>query len=205
MPLRKYLLLTIRQKEEVMVVGAVRDPETGQLTYGGNRRVDPSLRPFLCTRVEPNGSPQDVDVVNGNIFFVPDSIARAIGNLDPIFEHGMGDTDYSMRARKPGTAYFADCWLCWLLFAQSSTGTHKDGALAMTGRLQKCSRARVCPGVHGLSCAGVTAGHCGPFILSGPIPKSFSAARDGLMKESSVHNYEELNLLQPDKRKGSFH
>ena len=124
-------------EEDVMVVGAVRDPDTGRLTYGGNRRVDSYLRPFLCTRVEPSGAPQDVDVVNGNVLFVPDTIARTLGNLDPVFEHSMGDTDYSMRARKRGVRILQTAGYVGFCPQNPSKGTHKDGALGMTGRLRQ--------------------------------------------------------------------
>lgn len=124
-------------EEEVMVVGAVCDPDSGRLTYGGNRRVDPILRPFLCERVEPSGTPQDVDVVNGNVFLVPDAIARAMGNLDPVFEHGMGDTDYSMRARKRGLRILQTAGFVGCCSHNSTTGTHKDGALGISGRLRQ--------------------------------------------------------------------
>jgi GT2 family glycosyltransferase len=124
-------------EEEVMVVGAVCDPETGQRTYGGNRRVDPFLRPFLCTRVEPNGTPQDVDVVNGNVFFVPDAIARVLGNLDPIFEHAMGDTDYSMRARKREMRILQTAGYVGSCSRNAVRGSHKDSTLNMSSRLQE--------------------------------------------------------------------
>jgi GT2 family glycosyltransferase len=124
-------------KEDVMVVGAVRDPVTGHLTYGGNRRVDPRLRPFLCTRTEPNGTPQDVDVVNGNIFYVPDKIARRLGNLDPVFEHGMGDTDYSMRARKRGLRILLTAGYVGTCSHNHAKGTYKDSTLNVAGRLRK--------------------------------------------------------------------
>lgn len=123
--------------KEVMVVGAVCDPETGRLTYGGNRRVDPYLHPFLCTRVVPNGAPQDVDVVNGNVIFVPDTIARTLGNLDPLFEHGMGDTDYSMRARKRGMRILQTAGYIGTCSHNPSKGTYKDGALGMSERLRQ--------------------------------------------------------------------
>jgi GT2 family glycosyltransferase len=121
--------------EEVMVVGAVRDPDKGQMTYGGNRRVAPYLRPFLYVQMEPNGTPQDVDVVNGNVLFVPDAIARALGNLDPVFEHGMGDTDYSMRARKRGLRILQTAGYVGSCSHNPQTGTHKDGTLGMSRRL----------------------------------------------------------------------
>jgi GT2 family glycosyltransferase len=124
-------------EEAVMVVGAVRDPESGRMSYGGNRRVDPLLRPFLCTRVEPNGLPQDVDVINGNVVFVPDSVARALGNLDPVFEHAMGDTDYSMRARQRGLRILQTGRYVGLCSPNPLKGTHQDNTFGVIERLRR--------------------------------------------------------------------
>jgi len=124
-------------EEEVMVVGALRDPDTGRLSYGGNRRVSLYLRPFLCTEVEPNGTPQDVDVINGNVFFVPHVIAQTLGNLDPVFEHAMGDTDYSMRARERGLRILLTSGYVGSCSRNSPNGTHQDCALGVSGRMRQ--------------------------------------------------------------------
>jgi putative methyltransferase (TIGR04325 family) len=40
--------------------------------------------------------------MNGNCVLIPAEVATAIGNLDPSFEHAMGDFDYGLRARARG-------------------------------------------------------------------------------------------------------
>ena len=124
-------------EEDVIVVGAVRDPDSGQLTYGGGRRPHPYLRPFLCSRVELNDTPQEVDIMNGNVVFVPDAIARALGNLDPVFEHGMGDTDYSLRARRQGVRILQTAGCVGLCSHNPQQGTYKDQALCLSSRLRQ--------------------------------------------------------------------
>lgn len=123
--------------EDVMVVGAVSDPDTGKTTYGGARYVSPRFRPFLCTVVDPGPKPQDVDVMNGNVVLIPDGIARKLGNLDPVFEHGMGDTDYSMRARKQGIRILLTAGYVGMCSRNSLKGTHRDKALALQQRLRE--------------------------------------------------------------------
>lgn len=122
---------------EAIVVGAVSDPETGKTTYGGARYVSPRLRPFLCAMVDPGTNPQDVDVVNGNVVLIPDGIARKLGNLDPVFEHGMGDTDYSMRARRLGIRILLTAGYVGVCSRNSLKGTHRDKALPLRQRLQQ--------------------------------------------------------------------
>jgi GT2 family glycosyltransferase len=124
-------------EEAVMVVGAVRDPDTGQGTYGGKRHANSRLRPFLATAVEPDGTPQDVDVVNGNVVLIPDAIARVVGNLDPVFEHAMGDTDYSMRARQLGLRILQTAVYVGTCSRNPASGTHKDVALDIRERVRQ--------------------------------------------------------------------
>jgi GT2 family glycosyltransferase len=44
--------------------------------------------------------------MNGNLVLLPIEIARAVGNLDPVYEHAAGDIDYALRARKAGYRLF---------------------------------------------------------------------------------------------------
>lgn len=118
-----------------IVVGAVRDPATGRLSYGGSRRVAPRWRPFLARTIEPDGRPAEVDVINGNVVLIPHTVAASFGNLDPRFEHAMGDTDYALRARRAGitilqTGHFVgDC-------ARNTTrGTLRDRSAPLRRRL----------------------------------------------------------------------
>lgn len=134
------LLLSARNSVgagDAIVVGAVNDPETGMTTYGGARYVSPRLRPFLCTVVHPGPEPKEVDVVNGNVVLIPDGIARKLGNLDPIFEHGMGDTDYSMRARKLGIRILLTAGYVGACPRNSLKGTHRDQTLALSQRARQ--------------------------------------------------------------------
>jgi GT2 family glycosyltransferase len=131
------LTATSRQARagDVIVVGAVRDPATGRLSYGGSQRVSPRWRPFLARSVEPSGSPVPVDIINGNVVLVPHALALRLGNLDPVFEHAMGDTDYALRARRAGIAilqtgrFVGDC------SRNPTRGTLRDRAAPLRQRL----------------------------------------------------------------------
>lgn len=95
------LLSVHRSYPDAIVVGATRDPDTGELTYSGVRREHP-LRPLRFSRVAPDGSSRPVDTMNGNCVLVPAVVAESVGNLDHHFTHGMGDFDYGLRARRKG-------------------------------------------------------------------------------------------------------
>jgi len=131
------LLKTCLADKETIVVGAICDSQTKEYTYGGARYIDPIFRPFLCKIVVPNGEPQEVDVMNGNVVLIPNSIANKLGNLDPVFEHGMGDTDYSMRARKLGITILTTPSFIGTCSVNPTQGTYQDKNISLYKRLKQ--------------------------------------------------------------------
>lgn len=94
------LLSAVRQTDDrAIVVGAVTDPTSGQISYGGYRRVG---RPLDLERIPPNGQVQSVDTMNGNVVLIPSAVRAAIGPPDITFSHNMADMDYAFRARSAG-------------------------------------------------------------------------------------------------------
>ena len=92
----------LRQRgEAVIVAGSTRDPETGELTYGGV--VHPHRwRPLRSELVEPGDAPRPCDTMNGQAVLIPRAVVQRIGNIDPAFVQLMGDFDYGLRARAAG-------------------------------------------------------------------------------------------------------
>lgn len=88
-------------RDQAIVAASLQDPETGQLTYGGVRRLH-RWRPLKFTLIEPQEQPVPLETMNGNCVLIPKAIAQKVGNLDPAFTHGLGDFDYGLRARKLG-------------------------------------------------------------------------------------------------------
>jgi GT2 family glycosyltransferase len=87
--------------DPAIVVGAVRDPETGELTYGGVERRS-RWRPLRFSLVPPGGTPKRVETMNGNVVLLSAEVVDRVGLLDPGFSHGMGDYDYGLRANRTG-------------------------------------------------------------------------------------------------------
>ena len=83
-----------------VLVGAMRDPDTGQLTYSGLRRG--GFHPLNFVPVEPNGKLQSVETFNGNFLFIPIELARKVGGIDGLFRHALADIDYGIRVRDAG-------------------------------------------------------------------------------------------------------
>lgn len=107
----------------LIVVGSTRSAHDGHVTYGGEQRL--SRRRLRFGLVQPGAEPRPVDTFNGNMVLIDAAAAALAGNLDPGFEHAMGDTDYGLRATRAGVA-------CWL--APGTHGTCENNPLAGTYR-----------------------------------------------------------------------
>jgi len=132
------LMVCARQVAEshgpAIVVGSVRDPDTGERSYGGVKKRRSGLRLDFVPQLPDALEPVSCDTMNGNFAFIPAAVANRLGNLDSAFRHQLGDFDYGLRAGKanipiviaPG--YFGDC------SDNPIDGTWKDRSLPLTRR-----------------------------------------------------------------------
>jgi GT2 family glycosyltransferase len=86
-------------QREVVVCGSTTDSSRQYCTYGGRQLTGPLIT--------PNGTPEPVQLTNGNILLIPREIFREVGNLSAHFTHSIGDFDYSLRVVKKGYS----CWI----------------------------------------------------------------------------------------------
>lgn len=90
----------------VVLTAACKRPGTDEFSYGGlnNQGV-----------IKPNGSPQEVTYMNGNLVLIPKEVEEKIGLISKKFTHYLGDYDYGLRAQKAGfpcftsSEYLAEC------------------------------------------------------------------------------------------------
>ena len=117
----------------VIVVGSTIDAVSGMVTYGGELQASPWKRTRFI-KIIPGDKPQRCDSMNGNIVLISRAAARLVGNVDPAFEHAMGDTDYALRARKVGV----DVWVAPGVFGTCAdnppAGTFMDSSLPLSRR-----------------------------------------------------------------------
>ena len=94
--------LRAQGERAVIVVGSTRDPNTGEVTYGGLARPS-RWRRLHWELVEPAGDqPRACETLNGNTVLISREVVRRVGNIDPAFVQQMGDHDYGLRARAAG-------------------------------------------------------------------------------------------------------
>jgi len=85
---------------------ACKIPGSTIFSYGGYNKSK-------C--IFPNGKPQRVSYINGNVVLIPNEVVENIGILSPIYKHYFGDYDYGLRAQKAGfpcyttSDYYAEC------------------------------------------------------------------------------------------------
>lgn len=84
-----------------IIIGAMRDPGSGLITYSGLARE--KWHPLSFKRVLPQSvSSVAVETFNGNLVLVPARVARKLGGIDGSFAHAFADIDYGLRARRAG-------------------------------------------------------------------------------------------------------
>jgi len=128
--------LRLRLSQTVIVVGSTADRATGRLTYGGS--VSPNrLHRFTYSKVWSATKPVECEVMNGNLVLIPLKIAQAVGNLDPVFEHAMGDTDYALRIRAKGFRIFVAPGFVGHCSNNTISGTYRDATLPLSVRWKK--------------------------------------------------------------------
>jgi GT2 family glycosyltransferase len=150
--------LRARLGKAAIVVGTTVDSESGRPTYGGHRRVN-ALKPVTFALIAPGDEPVECVAMNGNCVLIPREVAMAVGNIDPSFEHAMGDTDYALRARNAG-------FTVWLAPGVAGTCSHNpvDGTFT-DARLPRKVRWKVMLGPKGLPLRSwyvFTRRHAGP-------------------------------------------
>lgn len=128
--------LRIKHGQPVVVVGSTADRETGRLTYGGYT-APKRWKPFSYQRVWHETESVECHAINGNVVLIPVRIAQAVGNLDPVFEHAMGDTDYALRTRAMGYQVFVAPGFVGHCSNNPASGTYLDASLPLPARWKK--------------------------------------------------------------------
>ena len=142
--LNTQLKLTSQGHNKSIIVGSVKDPESGKYSYGGRIR---SRRKFSHTfeAVEPTDEPQECDTMQGNIVLIPRSVVEIVGNLEPAFTHQRGDLDYGLRARKLGCSIFVAPGYLGTCPQNLAIGSWVDMNLSPYQRLKKALQIKAFP------------------------------------------------------------
>ena len=149
------------RNKPAIIVGSTIDADTGKLTYGGVVRTS-MFKPVSFERVEPGKEAQRCDSMTGNIVLIPSQVAHAVGNLDPVFEHAMGDTDYALRARQLGFEVWVGPGIFGSCCANPNAGTFLDASQPLSQRWRQMMSRK---GLPWRSWLVLTRRHAGPLWL----------------------------------------
>ncbi|MFC4471061.1 glycosyltransferase family 2 protein [Streptomyces xiangluensis] len=131
-----YRSLSGARTSDRIVVGSLRDPHTGAVTYSGVHRCS-RLRAMSFTRVAPTGSrPVEAETMNGNLVLIPRSVVQHVGQIDAGFSHGLADFDYGLRARRLGCSIWVAPGTLGTCARNSPEGSWTDPALPVRRRLR---------------------------------------------------------------------
>ncbi|MBU6216924.1 MAG: glycosyltransferase family 2 protein, partial [Acidobacteria bacterium] len=121
-------------EDETIAVGALRDPDSDELTYAPVRHVHTWRgRGFEAI---PPGSTDRPDAMNGNLVLVPRRVRQLVGSLDPTYRHGIADYDYGLRATRMGIRIRSTGTTVGTCARNDDVGTWRDASLSRRRRLQ---------------------------------------------------------------------
>ena len=168
--------LRARTDAPVIVVGNTVDPVTGAHTYGGERQPS-ALASFRVERIAPGPAPQRCDTMTGNIVLIPALAAECVGNIDPAFEHAMGDTDYALRARRLGVELWVAPHVHGSCAHNSVAGTYLDASLPTTERWKRMLHRKGLPWRSWLTFTRRHTGVMWPLYFAWPYAKLWVGSR----------------------------
>lgn len=120
--------------DQKILVGATYDTD-GNLTYGGIKlRKKKSLKYDMIGPDEPG---TECDTFNMNCALIPSRIFNEIENMDPYYEHGMGDFDYGFEVSRRGYEIRMFREYVGLCNENSIKGTWQDTSLGRLERIRK--------------------------------------------------------------------
>ena len=125
-------------------IGSMRWPHSERVAYGGLYRPSQLIQTRFRL-IDPATEPKECDSMNGNYVLVPREAVQRVGILDPIYEHGLGDFDYGLRAHKAGVrlllmpGFFGEC------SRNPLKGTFHDRKLTRFTRLHRLLDRRFLP------------------------------------------------------------
>ncbi|MGW1882569.1 glycosyltransferase family 2 protein [Streptomyces sp. NPDC001970] len=141
-----YRSLAATAEGDRIVVGGLRDPHSGTVTYSGVHRLS-RLRPVHFATLAPTDRPVRAETMNGNLVLIPRPVVQRVGQIDPGFSHGLADFDYGLRARRLGCAIWVAAGTLGTCARNSAAGTWTDPALPFLKRMHTmCSPKGLPPG-----------------------------------------------------------
>jgi GT2 family glycosyltransferase len=131
-------------KSQLPIVVGSTTSDGVNVTYGGQVKKNIVQR-FTYEKVYSDFEPIECDVMNGNVVLIPFEVALKVGNLDPAYEHAMGDIDYSLRAAALGVKVFVAPGRVGYCSNNSTDDSYTDTQYSLAERWKKMKSKKGLP------------------------------------------------------------
>jgi GT2 family glycosyltransferase len=132
------MLDSVTEHPNAIIVGALVDPETGEVTYSG--RLRSAWHPLRTQLVGPADRVREADTFNGNVVLVPQVVFRSLESIDGAFSHSQADFDYGLRARAAGFRVLVAPGTVGACRREHFRGTFNDRSLSLQRRWELMRR-----------------------------------------------------------------
>ncbi len=183
--LRQSVELQKSEGKPVIVVGATAERGSQQVTYGG-RVARSRWKRFNYELVWSDKEPVPCDVMEGNCVLIAREVAMHVRNLDPTFEHAMGDTDYALRARRAGFKVYVGTGIVGHCSINPLRGTYFDRSLPFRTRWRLALSRKGLPVRSWLHFTRRHGGILWPLYFSSPYAKLIWSGIRGLLSRRAV-------------------
>lgn len=170
-----------RDGRPAVLSGASAEPGSTTISYGG-RVATSRLKPFKFQLVWSEREPLPITALEGNCVLIPQRVAAALGNLDPAFEHAMGDTDYGLRARRAGFGLYVAAGVAGHCSSNSTRGTYFDTSLPLSRRWKLIRSRKGLPVRSWLRFCSRHGGWLWPLYFAWPYFKVLATSLPGLVR-----------------------
>ncbi len=123
-------------RDTSILVGPTCEDDGKTLSYGGIARKS-NFRPKFRKVIAEPGSLLKSDTFNANCVLVPAGLFVKTGNMDPVYNHSLGDFDYGYMLAKKGGEIFVSGEYVGICPFNSEEGTWNDPKLSRRERFKK--------------------------------------------------------------------
>lgn len=120
------------------VVGCTLSQSTLKQTYGGSKFFKDRWNYYIGPMLAPaEGYFVECDLANWNCFLISQEVVKRVGIIYPVYEHAMGDFDYSFRMRRKNIKIVLAKQFVGYCETNGIEGSFKDSTLPRKTRLKK--------------------------------------------------------------------
>ena len=130
-----YMILH-NQYEKFLIVGAVKDKNTGETTYGAYNINRKKIYKYYKNRMIPNKTVQECNLICGNCVLIDKKVAKYLGNIDDRFIHMFGDSMYGLKLIELGGKCFLASDYVGYCSRNSKKNTWLDQSLSPIKRIK---------------------------------------------------------------------